>query len=189
VAGGLGHLRASHADREQVIALLKVAFVQGRLSKDELDARASQTFAGRTYAELDEVTADLPAGLTAVPPPRPAARVRGRRPVNKTLIWGASGTITPVMLGLGIVAAHLDESDAVVQMYFTSAFSFLLVWLLVGVMMAGSWRQQRSSDRQPPQPPSTVKSRRLSYRQPRDLAIRGVPLGVGEVADGQRPDV
>jgi hypothetical protein len=28
-AGGRGHLRTSHADREQVIALLKVAFVQG----------------------------------------------------------------------------------------------------------------------------------------------------------------
>jgi hypothetical protein len=61
--------------------------------------------------------------------------------VTKTVIWGASGTITPVMLGLGIVAAHLTESDAVVQLYFTGAFSFLLVWLLVGVMLAGSWRQ------------------------------------------------
>jgi len=155
VAGGRGHLRASHADREQVITLLTVAFVQGRLTKDELDARVSQTFAGRTYAELDELTADLPAGLTVVPPPRQPDRVRARRPVNKTVIWGATGTITPVMLGLGIVAAHLTESDAVVQLYFTGAFSFLLVWLLVGVMMVSSWRQECSSDRQLPQPPST----------------------------------
>ena len=29
-AGGRGHLRASHADREQVIGVLKAAFVQGR---------------------------------------------------------------------------------------------------------------------------------------------------------------
>ena len=154
-AGGRGHLRASHADREQVITLLTVAFVQGRLTKDELDARVSQTFAGRTYAELDELTADFPAGLTVAPPPRQPARVQARRPVNKTLIWGASGAITPVMLGLGIVAAHLTESDAVVQLYFTGAFSFLLVWLLVGVMMVSSWRQECSSDRQLPQPPST----------------------------------
>jgi uncharacterized protein (UPF0261 family) len=38
-AGGRGRLRASHADRERVISVLKAAFVQGRLAKDELDAR------------------------------------------------------------------------------------------------------------------------------------------------------
>src|SRR5216110_986159 len=37
-ATGRGRLRASHADREHVIAMLKAAFVQGRLTKDELDA-------------------------------------------------------------------------------------------------------------------------------------------------------
>ena len=57
-AADRGHLRASHADREQVIATLKAAFVQGRLNKDELDARAGQTFAARTYAELAAITAD-----------------------------------------------------------------------------------------------------------------------------------
>ena len=38
-AGGRGHLRASHADREQVIGTLKAAFVQGMLGKDEFDLR------------------------------------------------------------------------------------------------------------------------------------------------------
>ena len=33
-AGGRGHLRASHADREQVIGTLKAAYVQGMLAKD-----------------------------------------------------------------------------------------------------------------------------------------------------------
>ena len=50
-AGGRGRLRASHADRERVISVLKAALVQGRLAKDELDARVSQAFAARTYAE------------------------------------------------------------------------------------------------------------------------------------------
>ena len=35
-------LRAGHADREQVIETLKTAFVDGRLTKPELDARAGQ---------------------------------------------------------------------------------------------------------------------------------------------------
>src|SRR5262249_36912927 len=57
---GRGGLRASHADREQVIGTLKVAFVQGRLTRDELDARVDRVYASRTYAELGEVTADIP---------------------------------------------------------------------------------------------------------------------------------
>ena len=61
--GGRGHLRASHADREQVIGTLKAAFVQGRLTRDELDLRVGQALAPRTYAELAALTADLPAGL------------------------------------------------------------------------------------------------------------------------------
>jgi hypothetical protein len=38
-AGRRGGLRASHADREQVIGTLKAAFVQGMLAKDEFDLR------------------------------------------------------------------------------------------------------------------------------------------------------
>jgi hypothetical protein len=43
---GRDRLRAGHADREQVIEALKAAFVQGRLAKDELDARVGQALAG-----------------------------------------------------------------------------------------------------------------------------------------------
>jgi Domain of unknown function (DUF1707) len=59
MAGG-GHLRVSQADREYVIDALKVAFVQGRLTKDELDERVGQALGSWTYAELAAVTADIP---------------------------------------------------------------------------------------------------------------------------------
>jgi hypothetical protein len=45
-AGG-DRLLAGHADREQVIETLKDAFVAGRLTRDELDARAGQALAAR----------------------------------------------------------------------------------------------------------------------------------------------
>ena len=81
-ASGRGPMRASDADREQVIGMLKVAFVQGRLTKDELDLRVGQAFTARTYGELAVVTADIPAGLLdAQPPPRPV-RVQGWPPLN-----------------------------------------------------------------------------------------------------------
>ena len=65
MAGALSQLRTSHADREQAIDVLKAAFVQGRLTKDEFDLRVGQVFASRTYADLDTLTAGIPDGVTS----------------------------------------------------------------------------------------------------------------------------
>ena len=86
-AAGRGGLRAGHADREQAIDTLKTAFMHGQLTKDELDARAGQALAARTYADLAALTADIPparsqAGAPACPGPPPAAG-QGRRPVGR----------------------------------------------------------------------------------------------------------
>ena len=51
--------RASDADREQVIGVLKAAFIQGRLTRDELDARAGHALSARSHADLAALTADL----------------------------------------------------------------------------------------------------------------------------------
>ena len=82
-AADRGRLRASHADREQAIDLLKAAFVQGRLTESELDARVGQALASRTQAELATLTADLPAGLIAAPTRRKPARARPQLPGRK----------------------------------------------------------------------------------------------------------
>ena len=71
-AGDRNRLRASDADREQVIEVLKTAFVQGRLTMDEFALRVTQAYASRTYADLDALTADIPAPLTKPQPPEPA---------------------------------------------------------------------------------------------------------------------
>ena len=71
-------LRASAADREEAIEVLKVAFVQDRITKDELDQRIGQVLASRTYDDLDVLTTDIPARLTrAQRAPRPRARASG----------------------------------------------------------------------------------------------------------------
>ena len=95
-ATGRGGFRASDADREQVIDALKVAFVQGRLTKDELDMRVGRAFASRTYAELTAITADIAAPLLAPRPPRPAPRTPVRKPANRRAVaWSACGIILP----------------------------------------------------------------------------------------------
>jgi hypothetical protein len=42
-----------------VIGVLKAAFVQGRLTKDELDARAGYALSARSHADLAALIADL----------------------------------------------------------------------------------------------------------------------------------
>ncbi len=78
-AGGHDHLRASDSDRAHVIDNLKAAYVDGLVTKDEFDARVSQTFASRTRAELALVTADLPAVQHRPTPPRHRAMLRQTR--------------------------------------------------------------------------------------------------------------
>lgn len=53
---------AATADRERTVDVLKAAFIEGRLSQEEFDARSAQVMAARTYADLNAVVADLPAG-------------------------------------------------------------------------------------------------------------------------------
>ena len=76
-------LRASHVDREQAISALKAAFVHGRLTSDEFDARVGQALAARTHAELAAITADIPAGPIGVQPVREAEPSGAERQVGR----------------------------------------------------------------------------------------------------------
>jgi Domain of unknown function (DUF1707) len=79
--GGQGRVRASHADREQVIDVLKAAFVQGRLDRDEFDLRVGRALASRTYADLAALTADIPGRPARARPPEPVRKSAGRKAV------------------------------------------------------------------------------------------------------------
>jgi uncharacterized membrane protein len=66
-AGGNAYLRASTADRDRAVDVLKAGYAEGRLSKEEYDSRAGQAFAAHTLGDLARVTADLPGGHLAQP--------------------------------------------------------------------------------------------------------------------------
>jgi hypothetical protein len=57
-----GGMRASTADRERAVDVLKAAFAEGRLDQSEYADRVGLVYASRTYAELASLTADLPVG-------------------------------------------------------------------------------------------------------------------------------
>jgi hypothetical protein len=96
-AAGHGRLRASHADREQVIDTLKTAFVDGRLDEDELDARVGQALAARTYAELATATVGIPAAPAQAPPPRRPTRPPVNKEAVKRGLVTAGAMIPPAM--------------------------------------------------------------------------------------------
>ena len=57
---GRGNMRAADADRDRAVEFLKVAYSEGRLSKDEYDGRLESALSARTYADLDQLGTDLP---------------------------------------------------------------------------------------------------------------------------------
>jgi hypothetical protein len=79
-ATGRGALRASDADREQIVAVLQAATGDGRLTPEELDERLGLALTARTYDELATLITDLPtaraAGLGGTPPPAPKDLIR-----------------------------------------------------------------------------------------------------------------
>jgi hypothetical protein len=115
---GRGHIRASDADREQVIDALKEAFVRGRLSKDELIVRTGRALVSRTYADLTAITADIvvtiPAWLTEARPAK-QDRVPARKPVSKkAVVWTTCMIVLPPM----VWAAFLTYSGGFIILFF-----------------------------------------------------------------------
>jgi hypothetical protein len=58
--GSSPELRASHADRDRVVDVLRIAAGDGMLAADELDERVEAALSARTLSELAALTADLP---------------------------------------------------------------------------------------------------------------------------------
>jgi hypothetical protein len=62
-------MRAADADRDRVAGILSTAYSEGRLSKDEYDARLDSAMSARTFADLHSLVTDLPAARAAMAVP------------------------------------------------------------------------------------------------------------------------
>jgi hypothetical protein len=58
-------IRASDADRERVVELLRQNNAEGRITSEEFDERMSAAYAAKTMGALAELTTDLPVDLAA----------------------------------------------------------------------------------------------------------------------------
>ena len=143
MAVGRGRFRASDDDREQVIEDLKVAFVQGRLTRDELAERAGQALTSRTFADLAAAVADVPAtrpppkrvrGQALVPTPAraPAPKAIRRRANPRVLTWGLA--LATIALPALIAAALVTKS----QNLFTASIVLIMAFVMAARIAAAN---------------------------------------------------
>jgi hypothetical protein len=96
-------MRASDSDRDAVVSDLSEHFQAGRLTAGEFDERMTRALDARTWGELKDLLADLPAARTV--PRTPAATSLTARP------WPSSGRVAPPLItalaGIGITVAVL----------------------------------------------------------------------------------
>jgi hypothetical protein len=162
--GGLaarGHLRAAQADRERAITVLKAAYAQGRLTKDELEARAGQAFASRTYAELAALTADIPADIPAdLPTASPAAASPAAtgsdaawpRPSTpaRTMATAARRSGVCLLVAVALVeGAYLAGNFLLIVAGF---FALIAASGFFGYGILDAWQERRSHAQLPPGP-------------------------------------
>jgi hypothetical protein len=115
-------LRASHADRDQVVELLQVAAGDGRISAEELDDRLERALTARTYAELAALTTDLPATPgSAVLPPGAAAVSATPKDLIRIHVRGSGASreghwVVPKEMDIKAIggAVTLDFTEAVI---------------------------------------------------------------------------
>jgi hypothetical protein len=124
-------IRASDHERESVVAVLRDAFTDGRLTFDEFEQRTAAAYAAKTWTDLGELTSDLPvqpllggdpARVPAQVGPGPAGlpaasprRVRRGRPFDRVL---------PVLFVWILISAAAGSPDI------AAALSFVFICVL-----------------------------------------------------------
>jgi hypothetical protein len=110
---GHSHIRASTADRERVIDVLKVAFAEGRLNQEEYAERVGETLSARTYGDLAVLTEDLPAGqLASMAPQLPVhAPASEHRPVNRMAVASLLIALMPVIPVLAVFTGLIAHAQ------------------------------------------------------------------------------
>ena len=140
-------LRASRADREQAIDTLKAAYVQGRLTKDELDERVGRALVPLTYAELAALTGDLPDGLTAVRRPRGAGQGMTRLQESNA---AKAGVFAALVAGVVVVAAIGNGSNPLHVLAAVLLLSPVWMLALAGLLLLHSRLEKHAARRLPP---------------------------------------
>jgi hypothetical protein len=110
-----GAMRASDDDRRRVQSVLNDAFAEGRLTQQEWEQRTGELSGAATYAELDRLTADLPA---AHPGPQYGSAQLSRAQAGPVLAAGQPVTnrmaVASLACGIGQLVAGFPAGVAAI---------------------------------------------------------------------------
>jgi hypothetical protein len=98
MAASDSHLRASDAEREQIVDQLRQHAADGRLTMDEFEQRVAEALAAKTHADLEPVLRELPP-LEA--PPQVTPRRRMPLPSARALLTAVAVVFAVVMVTQG----------------------------------------------------------------------------------------
>jgi uncharacterized membrane protein len=135
----IARMRAGDADRERATDVLKAAFAEGRLTKDEYDQRVAHACASRTYGELAAITDDLPVGpLGALALGQ--VMVPQRPPMNRraiaALVCGLLPTPVTSVLAISLATGARQEIKKTGERGMAAADAGFALGLFFSVVMA-----------------------------------------------------
>jgi Domain of unknown function (DUF1707) len=111
-------MRTSDADRDAIVSDLGEHFQAGRLTAEEFDERTGRALTARTWGELRELLADLPAT-------RPAAQIPAASSPSARPLLSPARLAPPIMAGLVVAALVLAVAYG----------GWGLIWLVVPAML------------------------------------------------------
>jgi Domain of unknown function (DUF1707) len=132
-----GAIRASDSDRESVVEILRQAYTDGRLDLNEFDERTTAAYAAKTWADLRQLTSDLPVdavlGADVGKPPVAAGtpwRPGMREPARPALPPRGPVFVPflPIALFWLVLAGAVHATGLVIP---------VVIFLLVGLRLAG----------------------------------------------------
>ena len=92
-------IRASDADREHAVGMLRDGYATGRLTLAEFDDRTTAALTSRTWGELRGLTRDLPApGQRVLPPPAPREALGRSERLPAAALADRGPGLTPILL-------------------------------------------------------------------------------------------
>lgn len=144
-------MRASHADRERTVDVLKAGFAEGRLAQGEYEQRIGRAYQAQTHAELQMLVADLPTGPVPQsqfePRPVPAtfmpvAPMPAPQHTNSSATAAlVCGILTPVTWGVTAIPAVILGHKARAEMRRTGerGEGQALAGVVLGWLGIGGW--------------------------------------------------
>jgi hypothetical protein len=106
-------MRASTEDRDRAVELITKAYTEGRLDKDEHDARVERAMTATTFAELDAVVIDLPGARPVAPPPlvQPQLATTNSLAITSLICGIAQFMFGPLATIPAVVCGHMARSQ------------------------------------------------------------------------------